>query len=258
VDGEFKAVLAGVAATSSDDRQALAFGQVQGNVAGLTEVPFLQVNFASWGKRSLKDLFRKRALESNEAVRLLVGLQVTESNDRVDGVVPVGQSLVKEFVILGTAAGVQDDVEEMLGAFLQASDDTIVDDATSLGVQERAESGAAGLKVFDASRCDTFEEGFGAGSFDMVLDHVANVEDRSLLASPLVAFANTEIAVLHRHAVATERDHFGAVCKVEVVEIGFAQVSVIVESGSWGDLCALVSCLLAEGQACCRALNGLY
>ena len=183
-------------------------------------------------------------MEGDEAVGLAVCLQVAESDDGVDGVVPVGEGAVDEAVVLGAAAGVGDDVEEVFGAFFESGDDAVVDDAAGLGVQQGAEGGVAGREVFYASWGDALEEGFGAGTFDVVLYHVADVEDGGFLAGPLVALAYAEVAVLHGHAVAAEGHHFGAVGEVQVVEVGFAQVSVIVESWRRGDLGALVAGLL--------------
>jgi hypothetical protein len=192
----------------------------------------------------LQDFSRKRALEGDETVGLAVRLQVAESDDGVDGVVPVGEGAVDEAVVFGATAGVCDDVEEVFGALFQSCDDAVVDDAAGLGVQQGAESGVAGREILDTGGSDAFEERFGAGTFDVVLHHVADVEDGGLLAGPLVALANAEVTVLHGHAVAAERHHLGAVGEVQIVQISFAQVGVIVESWRWRDLGALVAGLL--------------
>jgi hypothetical protein len=183
-------------------------------------------------------------LQRDEAVGFAVGLQVAESDDGVDGVVPVGKGIVDESVVLSTAAGVSDDVEEVFGPFFQARDDAVVDDAAGLGVQEGAESGAPRFEIFDSGRGDAFEEGFSAGPFDVVLHHVADVEEGGLFAGPLVALADAEIAVLHGHAVTAKGHHFGAVSEVQVVEVGFAQVGVVVKGWCWGDLGAFMAGLL--------------
>lgn len=151
-------------------------------------------------------------------------------------------------MVLFAVAGVGDDVEEVFGSFLQAGDHAVVDHATGLWVQKGGKCGLAGLEVFESRGRDRLEESLGAGAVDVVLYHMADVEERAFLARPIVAIRDGEVAVLHGHGVAAERNHFAAVFKMHVVQRGPARFLFRVEDWCWRGIGALGSPLLASGR----------
>ncbi|RYP02076.1 hypothetical protein DL765_010781 [Monosporascus sp. GIB2] len=137
------------------------------------------------------------------------------------GAVPPAQLLAQVREVLVAAGGVGDDVEEVpvvrvLGG--EPRDDGVVDDAAGAGPQQRAEGAVVRLQRGDAPRRDALQEVRGSRAREPVLHHVAHVEERGVRPREVVRGAHALVGVLHRHVVAAERHHLGAVRQVQVVQ----------------------------------------
>ncbi len=130
------------------------------------------------------------------------------------------------------AAGV-DDQEQAV--FVQAGDHQVVDDAAGL-VGEQGVALAAGFQAGDVAWHQAFQRGRDIGSGERCLAHMRHIEQScvgarmQMFGQNAAAAAGGEIAgriVLHRHGVAGERHHAGAVTAVPLSRGGSC-------AGAWG------------------------
>ena len=76
----------------------------------------------------------------------------------------------------------------------------------------------------DRSWCYSLEECGSSWAREMVLHHVANVEEGGVRACKVVRGTDGEGCVLDRHLETTERDHFAAIGEVEIIEGCFSEI----------------------------------
>ena len=79
-------------------------------------------------------------------------------------------------------------------------------------------------QALDVAGRHALEERRRAGPREVVLHHVADVEERRGAAGEQVRVQHREVRVLHRHRVVGEGDHGRAVANVEVVEGGLVEL----------------------------------
>lgn len=84
----------------------------------------------------------------------------------------------------------------------------------------------------DSRNFDPGSETRTIGTSPACLEHMRDVEQRSLFTGPVVGGEHALGCILHGHLPAGKVDHFAAVLEVEVVERGFLQPRRGLESGS--------------------------
>ncbi len=169
---------------------------------------------------------RRQARHDGDGLGALQGQQRSVVQlSKPDGFAQIGREVGEVDVL---AAGV-DDQEQAV--FIQAGDHQVVDDASGL-VGEQRVALAAGFQAGDIAGDQPFERCCHVGSGERGLAHVRDVEQPGVSAGMKMLRENASFAaggevagqiVLHRHGIARERHHAGAVAAVPGVERGRLQ-----------------------------------